>query len=456
MSPNAIADLSRVSPPDRENPTDTSRSRRSIGFFTACAIVIANIIGTGIFTSLGFQLPDIHSGFALLMLWIVGGVVALCGALSYGELSATLPRSGGEYHFLSRIYHPALGFMAGIVSATVGFAAPIALAAMAFGKYFHGVFAFGSPVFLSFAVVWLVALFHLGNLKVGSVFQNSWTLVKLLLIAALIAAGFLVDPKQPISFSPNAHDAMSIFGGPFAVALVYVMYSYSGWNAASYITGEIKQPQKNVPRSLLFGTLVVIVTYTALNAIFLMTTPAQEMSGQLEVGLIAGKHIFGDNGGRVVGAIICLGLVSTISSMTWIGPRVTMSMGEDHWLLRFLGRKNKDVPANAMWVQLLIVNVLLLTKSFELVVIYIGFSLLLCSLLTVLGVIVLRRTRPELARPYKVWAYPVPPLIFGAITIWMMIYLLRSNPKECLAGLATVLAGLLLYVFAGKGRPRST
>src|SRR5438876_9972071 len=222
--------------------------KRTVGFLTASSIVIANIIGTGIFTSLGFQLTDIQSGFPLLMLWIIGGIAALCGALCYGELSATLPRSGGEYHFLSEIYHPALGFMAGVVSATVGFAAPIALAAMAFGKYFVGVFGVGSPVLLSFVVVWLVTAFHLGNLQVGSAFQNLSTLVKLLLIGALIGVGFFVHPKQPISFLPARGDAMSIFGAPFAVALVYVMYSYSGWNAAAYITGAVKQPDNTVPR----------------------------------------------------------------------------------------------------------------------------------------------------------------------------------------------------------------
>src|SRR5213595_1541071 len=182
-----------------ERPSVKSpRPRRNIGFVTASSIVIANIIGTGVFTSLGFQLADIHSGFPLLMLWIVGGVVALCGALSYGELSAALPRSGGEYHFLSAIYHPALGFMAGFVSATVGFAAPIALAAMAFGKYFYGVFDVGSPVVLSFALVWIVAFFHFGNLRVGRAFQNLWTIVKLHLIAALIGAGLCVTEKEPI------------------------------------------------------------------------------------------------------------------------------------------------------------------------------------------------------------------------------------------------------------------
>jgi APA family basic amino acid/polyamine antiporter len=447
---NAVVDPT-VNASPRENPPPPQGPRRSIGFFTACAIVIANIIGTGVFTSLGFQLPEIHSGFALLMLWIVGGIAALCGALSYGELSAALPRSGGEYHFLSKIYHPAVGFMAGIVSATVGFAAPVALAAMAFGKYFNGVFGFGSPVVLSFAIVWVIAFIHLGNLRLGSTFQNISTLVKLLLIGGLIGTGLFLDPKQPVSFLPAAGDTTSIFGAPFAVALVYVMYSYSGWNATAYISGEIKQPQKNVPRSLLCGTLVVIVIYTALNAIFLATTPIRELSGQLEVGLIAGKHIFGENGGRVVGAIICFGLVSAISSMTWIGPRVTMSMGEDNPLIRFLGRKNRNgIPANALLLQLLFVNLLLLTRSFELVVVYIQFTLLLCSLLTVLGVIVLRQTRPQLPRPSKVWAYPLPPLLFSAITIWMMIYIFRSHPKESLAGLATMLAGLVLYVLTGK------
>jgi APA family basic amino acid/polyamine antiporter len=429
-------------------------SRRTIGFVTASSIVIANIIGTGIFTSLGFQLGDIQSGFALLMLWIIGGITALCGALCYSELSAALPRSGGEYHLLSQIYHPALGFMAGFVSATVGFAAPIALAAMAFGKYFVGVFGVGSPVFLSFIVVWLVTVFHLRNLQVGSAFQNLSTLVKLLLIAALIAAGLFVQPKQPISFLPEARDAITMFSAPFAVALVYVMYSYSGWNAAVYITGEIKKPEKNVPRSLIVGTGIVIVIYVLLNAVFLATTPIWELKGQLDVALIAGKHIFGANGGRAAGVVICLGLVSAISSMTWIGPRVSMSMGEDHWLLRILGRKNPHgIPTGAIVLQFLIVNVLLLTRSFESVVEYTQFSLLLCSLFTVVGVMVLRAAHPEMARPYRVWAYPIPPIIFSAITLWMMLYLLRWKTVESVAGLATAVVGLLLY-FCARKRPQ--
>jgi len=425
-----------------------------IGFLTSCGIVIANIIGTGVFTSLGFQVAEIHSGFVLLALWILGGIVALCGALCYGELSAALPRSGGEYHFLSAIYHPALGFMAGFVSATVGFAAPIALAAMAFGRYADGVLHWGSPVALSFVLVWINALVHLRGTKTGSVFQDSFTLLKIILIAVLIVAGFLSKPWQPVSFQPAVGDSAAFLSPAFAVALVFVMYAYSGWNAASYITSEIVRPEKNVPRSLICGTLIVLILYAALNAAFLVATPMNEMSGQVEVALIAGRHIFGENGGRVVGGVICLGLISAVSSMTWIGPRVMMSMGEDHKFLRAFARKTTaGVPNIAMLFQLFIVNILLLTRSFEQVVIYIQFSLLLCSLLTVAGLVVLRVKSPGLERPYRVRAYPLPPLIFCGVTTWMMIYLLRSHPTESLFGLATMIAGLILY-FAGRSSAR--
>ena len=423
---------------------------------TATAIVIADMIGVGVFTSLGFQVKDITSGFSLLLLWVVGGIAALCGALCYGELGAMFPRSSGEYNFLARSYHPAFGFLAGWVSATVGFAAPIALAAMAFGEYFKAIVPGIPPLVLGLAVCWLVALVHLRGIREGSAFQNIWTVLKLVLIIAFLIAGFVFGSAQSISFAPSRTDLPQVISAPFAISLVFVMYSYSGWNAAAYISSEIKRPEKNVPRSLLAGTSLVIVIYVLLNAIFLAATPAEELKGELEVALIAGKHIFGENGGRFAGAIICLGLVAAISSMTWIGPRVTMSMGEDHWLLRWLGGKNKHgIPTNAIFLQLLFVNLLLLTQSFQDVVRYTQFSLLLCSLLAVLGVIVLRFTRPEITRPYRVWLYPIPPVVFSIITIWMMFYLLRSHTAESLAGLATTLSGLLLYFCAQKRRDRS-
>src|SRR4051794_18888168 len=219
-----------------------------IGFLTTCGIVVANIIGTGVFTSLGFQVVDIHSGFAVLTLWIVGGILALCGALCYGELSAALPRSGGEYHLLSAIYSPAVGFMAGFVSATVGFAAPIALAAMAFGKYAEGVLGQGSALLFSFILVWVNGLVHLRGTRTGSAFQDGFTLLKIVVIALLIGAGFFARQHEPISFLPGPGDLQTCFSPAFAVALVFVMYAYSGWNAAFYIVGEIDRPEKNVPR----------------------------------------------------------------------------------------------------------------------------------------------------------------------------------------------------------------
>lgn len=441
-----------ISQPTGDLPNKVATPPRSVGLVTATAIVIANIIGTGVFTSLGYQVVEIHSGFALLLLWVIGGIVALCGALCYGELSAALPRSGGEYHFLSAIYHPALGFVAGFLSATVGFAAPIALAAMAFSKYFDGVFGVHSPTLLASVVVWFIAAVHLAGIRPGATFQNLSTMAKLLVIGGLVGAGLLLESKQPIHLAPAAGDGAVVFGAPFAVALVYVMYSYSGWNAAAYISGEINRPEKNVPRALLCGTALVMIVYAALNAVFLLAAPISELSGQLEVGLIAGRHIFGEQGGRIVGAIICLGLLSSISSMTWIGPRVTMAMGEDHRLLRFLGWKNaRGVPVSAIIAQTLIVSILL-RSSFELIVIYIQFSLLLCSLLTVIGVMVLRKRRPDLPRPYRVWAYPLPPLVFCLITVWMMVYLLYSHPIESLCGLGTMLVGFALY-FGARRRP---
>ncbi|HET7155024.1 MAG TPA: amino acid permease, partial [Hyphomicrobiaceae bacterium] len=202
---------------------------------TATAIAVADMIGIGVFTSLGFQVRGIPSAFALLALWIVGGITALCGALSYAELAAALPRSGGEYNFLSRIYHPAVGFLAGWVSATVGFAAPIAVAAMAFGTYFEGVFPGSPPLLLGLALAWIVSLVHLSGVRQSSMFQNVSTAIKVVLIAAFIIAGFAFGSPQPISFVPSAQDLTYIFSAPFAISLVFVMYSYSGWNAATYI-----------------------------------------------------------------------------------------------------------------------------------------------------------------------------------------------------------------------------
>ncbi len=413
---------------------------------TATAIVIADMVGVGVFTSLGFQVADIKSGFALLLLWIVGGLVAICGAFCYAELATMLPRSSGEYNFLRRIYHPAFGFVAGWLSATVGFAAPIALAAMAFGSYFKSITPDAPPLLLGLGITWLAALVHLGGVRFGGAFHNVWTVLKLILIVAFIIAGFTIGNPQPISFAPSIADAAVITGAPFAISLVFVMYSYSGWNAATYIAGELREPARNLPRALLAGTAIVIVLYVGLNAIFLLTTPMQELAGQLDVAVVAGKHVFGPLGGRIVGALISLGLISSISAMTWIGPRVTMTMGEDMPALRLFARKSKNgVPDIAIVFQLLVSNLLLLTQSFEAVLDFIQFSLTFCSIFAVLGVIKMRITHPNLERPYRAWGYPVTPIIFLTVTLFVMYYLLVNRPLQSLGGFALMLAGLVIY-----------
>ncbi|SKA97773.1 basic amino acid/polyamine antiporter, APA family [Prosthecobacter debontii] len=432
-------------------PTHSSPTKPGVSLLTATAVVVANMIGTGVFTSLGYQVGGLPSGFAILALWAVGGICAFCGALAYGELAAALPRSGGEYHFLSRIFHPAAGFVAGWLSATVGFAAPIALAAMAFGKYFTGIFSGFSALHLSIGVSILVTLVHMRGIQVAARFQNLATWGKVTLILVFIIAGALLGEGQPITFSPVPGDAALLTSHSFAVSLVYVMYAYAGWNAATYIIGEIREPAKNVPRAIAFGTGLVALLYVGLNAIFLHAAPMSALEGKIEVGHVAADYIFGKVGGNLMSGLICLGLVSSISAMTWVGPRVTMSMGQDLALLRpFAVRTRSGVPIVALLVQLAIVIGLLLTASFESVMNYVQFSIQLCSFATVLGMMILRWTHPDLPRPVRCWGYPLTPLIFLGISLWMLIFVWQAKPTESLAGLATILAGLLIYLLSPK------
>jgi APA family basic amino acid/polyamine antiporter len=435
----------------------TSRSSipraQRISLLTATCIVIANMVGTGIFTSLGFQLGDLPSGFSIVALWVVGGICAMCGALSYAELGAALPRSGGEYNFLREIYHPSLGFLAGWISGTVGFAAPVAIAAMPFGTYLAEIIPGTSPLLWGLAVIWITTFVLLLDVRLGSAFQIGSTLLKVGLIVVIMVAGFFAVGAQPVSFLPRQGDGSLIASTPFAVSLFWVMYAYSGWNASTYITGELRDPARNIPLSVGLGTLLVMALYVGLNAAFMRTTPIAEMVGKQQVALIAGVRIFGPAGGRIVTLFICLGLISTVSAMMWIGPRVTVVMGEDLRWLKLLGRRNRrGIPVNAILTQFVIVNVMLLTATFEAVVNYVQFSLTLCSALTVLGVFVLRWRQPDLPRPYKVWGYPLTPLIFLAISTWMLINLLENSSTRgpSLFGLATTLLGLVIYFLSPK------
>ena len=423
----------------------------TVSAMAATALVVADMIGVGVFTSLGFQVKDIPSGFAVLLLWVVGGVVALCGVFSYSELGAMFPRSSGEYNFLSRAYHPAFGFLAGWVSATVGFAAPVALAAMAFGEYARAVVPAAPQLVLALGVVWLVSIVQLGGIKHGSRFQLVATALKVVLIVGFLIAGVAIGKPQPISFAPMANDLIYITGAPFAIGLIFVMYSFSGWNAATYIIGEMKTPARSLPRAMLAGTLIVLLIYVALNAVFLYTTPISALAGQLDIARIAGAYIFGDLGGRIVSAMICLGLVSSISAMMWIGPRVMMTMGEDVPALRVFARRSANgAPAYAILFQLAVASLMLLSRSFEAVLDFIQFSLLFCSFFTVLGLIKLRIQRPDLPRPYRAWGYPVTPVIFLLVTLFMMFYLVVDRPLQSFSSIVIMLFGLLIYAVFQK------
>lgn len=403
--------------PAQASAESLAQSHRKIGLYTATAIVAANMIGTGVFTSLGFQIIDIKDGFSIGFLWLLGGMAALCGALAYGELGAALPRSGGEYHFLSKIFHPAAGFLSGWVSALVGFSAPIAAAAMAVGRYStqtlvaSGVLASGDSSFMVTAMVigvfTIISAIHTMQIRLVSRFQVFFTGLKVSLILVLIFSGFVLAKSQGVSFLPGPDSVKFVFSAPFAVSLVFVMYSYSGWNAATYVVNEIKNPGKNLPKSLFWGTAIVILLYVPLNLVFLYSSPMSALQGKPEVGFIAADYIFGKVGAIFMGALISLGLISAISSMVWAGPRVSMVMGEDYKLLGFLKIKNKNgVPIYALMLQYVIVVTLVLTSKFEQIITYIGFILSLSTFSTVLGVFVLRWKKPDLERPYKTWGYP--------------------------------------------------
>ena len=427
---------------------------KRVGLFTATSLVIAAMVGTGVFTSLGFQVVYIKSVFSILMLWVVGGITALCGALAYGELGAALPRSGGEYHLMSRIYHPAAGFLSGWVSALLGFAAPAALAAMAFASYFTVVIPLGSETHLAAGIVVLISIIHLASIKSSALFHDFFTVIKLVLILLFIGAAFFVESSVDYMLLPVSEDLNMVFSSGFAISLVFVSYSYTGWNSAVYIVNEIKNHQKNMPLSLLYGTLIVLVLYVLLNFAFLHTVPLPELEGKIEIGFLSASAVFGSGGADIMSLVIAILLISTLSAFIFIGPRVTEVMGEDYHILKFMkSRSSRGVPAYAIIFQTVFSLIFIYTSTFEQVFIYAGFTLTLITTATVAGVFVLRYREPELPRTYKTWGYPFTPAIFLVVNIWVLFYIVVDKPLESVVGIAIVLSGLILYYINQKISP---
>ncbi len=412
------------------------------------------MIGTGIFTSLGFQVLELRTGFALLFLWLLGGISSLIGAMAYAELGTAMPRSGGEYHFLSRIYHPALGFVSGWISFIVGFAAPTAAAATALSAYLMaamdiipGEGLFNAGQIFSILVILLLSMLHARYKRAGASFQNIMTSLKILVLLLFILAGILTRTDHSLDFSPTQASLKEIISPAFAIAIFFVSFAYSGWNAAAYIIGEMEKPGRNIPISLITGTLLVTVLYIGITYVFLKVIPLGTMAGKIEIGFLFGQELVGIDAGRVLGGLFSLLLFSTVSSLVITGPRVTQVMGEDYPVIRWFSHTSVfDTPARAIYIQAGIAIVYLTTSTFEQMITYIGFTLNLMTLLTVLGMMLYRRKLPSgNASVYRVRPYPLLPIIFLLINTWIMIYGLIYRPAESLAGIIT--AGRYLVLF---------
>lgn len=414
---------------------------------SATAVIVANMIGTGVFASLGFQLLEIQSGFVILMLWAVGGLTALCGALSYAELGAAMPQSGGEYNFLSKIYHPIVGFVTGWVSTTIGFAAPVAVVAILFAGYFTSVYPIVNPQALAIGLIVVLTAIHITNHKSSGGFHQVMTLFKLLLIVGFSGfAYFMVEQPQDISFVPSTDDFDIVFSGSFAVTLIFVNYAYMGWNSATYISSELENPQKNLPKILLTGTLTVAVLYVILNFIFLYVAPIDELVGVKEIGYVAAKHVFGSQGAAIMGISLSVVLISTVSAMTMAGPRAFQAIGQDYPVFKKLAQTNKHgIPVFAILLQSGLSILFVMTSSFEFILVFAGFTLGVSNFATVLGVIVLRKTQPNLKRPYKTWLYPITPILYLCLMGWTLIYIIKDKPNEALMSLGVIVLGIIMY-----------
>lgn len=426
--------------------------QRQLGTPAATMLVVASMVGTGIFTTTGLLVRDLHAPGAVLAAWAVGGVLAACGALSYAELGAALPRNGGEYQLLGRIYHPAVGFVAGVVSLVVGFAAPLAASALAFGHYLSAIFPGVRPAASAVVLVLALSALHATHVRLGGWALTAAACLEVALTAAFIAAG--LGRGEPSRLLVESAAPGSAVGSPaFAVALVYVAFAYSGWNGAVYVAGEVTDPARTVPRALLIGTSAVAVLYLALNVVFLSAAPAAELAGVVEVGHVAAVRLFGAQAGRWMSALVALVLASSVSALLMAGPRVCERMGRDHPALEVLAwRTRHGGPAVAVALQAALAVAMIATASFGALLRYIGFTLSLVAALTVAGVVVLRRREPELERPYRAWGYPVTPLLFVAMSGWMGVHALVEVPASALAGLGTLLGALALYARIGHGR----
>jgi basic amino acid/polyamine antiporter, APA family len=448
---------------------------RQIGFFSATILVVSNMVGTGIFTTSGFIMAELGDPLILMLCWLCGGIFALCGALCYGELGAKFPHAGGEYVFLRESFGKTMGFLSGWISLIVGFSAPIAAAAIAFATYLFSAFGVTpggvAPVILfgvqvanvsltnltAVAAIVLFSLLHYYSLLAGARIQNILTISNFVLVIGFIGAGFAFGNGSFSHFAASYGTRM-FSAETFAVSLIFVSFAYSGWNAAAYLGGEITDPRKNIPLSLVVGTVLVTGLYLLLNAVYIYALPADQMKGVMDIGALSARFLFGENFSRFLSVAVALGILSAVSAMIMTGPRVYYAMAKDGIFFPRLARVNpeKHTPAPSIALQAAIACVMVITATFNTLLMYIGFTLSLFAMMTVIGMMRIRKTRPDLDSEYKTFGYPVTPLLFIAGNLWIVFYMVKSRPLNSLFGLATIAAGLLVYAyFAWKRKKRS-
>ena len=427
--------------------------RRQLGLAITAAIVVANMIGTGVFTGTGFSAAALHDPKSILLLWVVGGVLALCGAACYAELGTMMPRAGGEYVYLREAFHPVVGAMSGWISLTIGFSAPIATSSKLFAGYLAkllpDIAGTGTQDAIAIALILAITAMHSFDTKLGGRVQAVFTAFKVALIVVFIGAGFLVGTGSWDHFASEAGGFANVPTKTFAIQLMYVSFAYSGWNAAAYVAGEVENPAKTLPRALLLGTSIVMALYILLNIIYFYALPSSELAGEIEVGAKAAVGLFGPVAGGLVTGLITLALVSAVSAMVMAGPRVYASMAADHALPRQLAYYSKrGVPSVAVAVQGAIAIAFVLAAKIEQLIELVGFTLAISAALTVAGLFVLRRR--GLRGAYRTFAYPLTPILFIALSAWIAYSQIVASWKSSALVALIIAAGAVAYALAPK------
>ncbi len=431
-----------------------SPKSRALGLWTLVALVIGNMIGAGVFTTAGFALGALGSPFQVLAAWLIGGLLALCGALSYGALARLMPESAGEYLYLSRIIHPGVGFVAGWISLLAGFTAAIAYAALTFAAYaMPGADTSLAPDLLATAVIVVAVLLHALRVRHGATVQNIAVALKLLLIVgfclfATLGAG--VSSWQGLAeVRDHAWQAPPFAVAPFAQTLMWISFSYAGFNAAVYLAGEVPAARTRVPSALIVGTALTMLAYLWLNAVFLLAPPIAHVAHREDVAAVAAVAVGGEAMADAVRFLIALALLTSVSAMVMAGPRVYARMAEDGLFPQAL-RLRGEAPTAAVVMQGVLAIIVVWIAGIRELLSYLGFTLGLSSAVTVAALFVAIRREPD--RGAALPGYPWAPMIFVLSTLTFAALAATVNPWEMVAALATVASGALLYWLVRKRR----